>query len=197
MNDQCPERRSEDEGVGPAALPEPGRARGSRTLLNFWLDAALLVAILVLLWVSLLLRMIFPRATAAAGWELWGLSFDEWHEVQFFALCACALLALEHLVLHWKWVCGVIASRLLHIKKRPDKGTQALYGVGAFIIILFFLLATLLAPSLTDTALRGSGCVPEVQTALQHPPPREDLVHDFPAGAKEGSAEGERAASAW
>jgi hypothetical protein len=148
VNEQRMDRRSDSEGAGAGVLPQPARHPGSRTLLNFWLDAALFVAILVVLWVSLLLRMIFPRATAAAGWELWGLSYDEWHDVQFFALCVCVLLALEHLVLHWKWVCAVIATRLLRVRKRPDEGVQALYGVGTFIAILFFLMATLFVASL-------------------------------------------------
>jgi hypothetical protein len=149
VHEQRPDSQPEGEAVDPAAHPRPARPRASRTLLNFWLDAALLVAVVVVLWVSLLLRTIFPRPTAAGGWEIWGLSFDDWQEVQFFALCVCALLALEHVVLHWSWVCGVIATRLLRVKKRPDEGVQALYGVGTFIAMLFFLLATLLAASLS------------------------------------------------
>jgi hypothetical protein len=146
-NQHRPDRRGKGEEVDPP-MPSPSRPRGSRTLLNFWLDATMLVAVLVLLWVSLMLRMTFPRGTAAAGWVLWGLSFDEWQEVQFFALCAFALLALEHLMLHWKWVCGVVATHLLHVKKRPDEGVQALYGVGTFIGIVLILLTSLLAASL-------------------------------------------------
>lgn len=126
----------------------PARHRGSRTLVNFWLDVALLMAIIVVLWVSFMLQMVFPRPTAADGWELWGLSFNQWREVQFVGLCICALLALEHLVLHWNWVCTVIATRLLRVEKRPDEAIQAMYGVGAFITVLFLMLGTIFAASM-------------------------------------------------
>jgi hypothetical protein len=116
----------------------------SRTLVNFWLDAALLVMTAIVIWISAMLRIVFPAPSAASGWQLWGLSFDDWYNLQFYALCVLVLLAVEHLVLHWNWVCSVIATQLLHLKSRPDEGVQAVYGVGTFIIILAVCLGTML-----------------------------------------------------
>lgn len=114
--------------------------KGGRTLLNFWLDALLLISVAFLGWVSAMLRFVFPPPTVADGWKLWGWTFDQWHEAQFAALCVCGLLMIEHIVLHWNWVCSVISTRILRVS-RPDEASQAVYGVGTFIVLLMILLS--------------------------------------------------------
>lgn len=114
--------------------------KGGRTLLNFWLDALLLINVAFLGWVSAMLRFVFPPPTAADGWKLWGWTFDQWHDAQFAALCVCGLLMIEHIVLHWNWVCSVVATRILRVR-RPDEASQAVYGVGTFIVLLMILLS--------------------------------------------------------
>lgn len=133
-------------GVRSAAEPprsEPRRV--TRTLINFWLDAALLAGLVVVVWVSTMLRVIFPSPAAAAGWTLWGLTFDDWFAVQYYALCGFVLLAIEHLVLHWNWVCSVLAAQVLRGRNRPDEGVQAVYGVATFIGIMVVMLALMIA----------------------------------------------------
>ncbi len=130
-----------------AAQLRPRKA--SKTLLNFWVDAALFLGITSLVWISAMLQIVFPPPTLAEGWRLWGLSYNEWRNVQFGSLCICALLAIEHLVLHWTWVCSVLATRILRIQKRPDEGVQAIYGVGTFIVILLALLGGIIAAMFT------------------------------------------------
>ncbi|MCX7419945.1 MAG: hypothetical protein NT013_10455 [Planctomycetia bacterium] len=120
----------------------------SKSIINLVLDALLLVAAVFLLWVSVVMRMVFPAPTKADGWVLWGLSFDRWHDVQFTTLCVVALLALEHLVLHWSWVCGIISTKILRMKNRPDEANQAVYGVATFIALLLTQLAGLVAATL-------------------------------------------------
>ncbi len=115
------------------------------TMINFWLDAALFFALIFLIWVSAMTMVVFPVPTEAEGWMLWGLDFNQWRNVQFISLCICSALALEHLVLHWNWVCGVIATKILRVKGRPDQGIQAVYGVGTFISILLAMLAGIVA----------------------------------------------------
>jgi hypothetical protein len=123
--------------------------------INLWLDAALFVNMILIMWVSTMLHLVFPPPTEAAGWRLWGLSFNEWQRVQFYSLCLFALLAVEHVVLHWNWVCSVIATQVLHIKKRPDEGVQAVYGVGTFIVILILVMGTLLAAMVAAKHVSG------------------------------------------
>jgi hypothetical protein len=112
----------------------------SRTTLNFWLDSLLLILFLALLWCSAILRFVFPPGPVAGDWLLWGYGYFAWHQFQFGLLCALALAVLLHVMLHWTWVCGVVASyvgrRRGGEKLRLDDGQRTLYGVALLIIVL-------------------------------------------------------------
>lgn len=127
---------------------KPARKTKSRVILNFWLDAALLVTVLFIGWISAILHIVFPLPTTADGWILWGLSFDQWRDIQSTALCFCGLLALEHVVLHWNWVCSTIATRIFRVKSRPDEAAQAIYGVGTFIVAMTLIMGSVMAAML-------------------------------------------------
>lgn len=123
-----------DKLKAAAAAPVASIPSGiSRTMLNFLIDSVLLLSALAMAWVSVMLMVVFPIPTRAEGWKLFGLDFNQWRQVQFGLLIVAALLALEHLVLHWKWVCGVLVTKILKLKNKPDDAIQAVYGVGAFI----------------------------------------------------------------
>jgi hypothetical protein len=113
-------------------------------LINFWLDATLFLAVVVLVWTAVILQFAFPPATSAAGWVLWGWTYDDWAKLQFGALCVAAGLTVEHLVLHWNWVCTVLATRILR-RARPDEANQAIYGVATFICIFVGVVVSLAA----------------------------------------------------
>ncbi len=134
--------RAAEDATG---TPRTGRRKVTRSLVNFWLDAALFIALAFIVWVSALMKVVFPAPTAAAGWELWGLSYDQWCHVQFIAICAFGLLALEHLVLHWTWVCSVLTTQVLRVKGPRDDSANVIYGVGTFIVLLILLMGSLLA----------------------------------------------------
>lgn len=124
----------------------------SRTAVNFLLDTILLVVFLALVWVSVVVRFIFPAGTSAAGWMLWGHGYDEWSAFQFALLCTFALGILLHLMLHWSWVCGVVSNRLSRWRARTlrlDDGTQTLYGVGLLIVVLNLIGLAVAAAALT------------------------------------------------
>lgn len=129
---------------GPESIP----SGISRTMLNFVIDALLLFSAVAMAWVTVMLIVVFPIPTRTEGWKLWGLDYNQWRQVHFGLFMLAALLALEHLVLHWKWVCGVIVTKILKLKKRPDEGIQAVYGVGAFIGTLLFMGALILVAKL-------------------------------------------------
>lgn len=116
---------------------------------NFCLDATLLVAVLVLGWISAMLQVVFPAPTAADGWILWGLTFNEWRDLQFSAMCVCALMILVHVMFHWNWVCGIITTKVLRRKTRPDEGMQTIYGVGTMIVLLVLTGGGIVAALLT------------------------------------------------
>jgi hypothetical protein len=131
--------------VNPRATPQPARRKLSMALVNFWLDASLLLAVGFVGWVSAVLQVAFPAPTYAAGWTLWGLTYNQWHQLQFGSLCFIALMILLHVMLHWNWVCSVIAAQVLRLKQRPDDGMQTIYGVATLIVLLGTMLAGLIA----------------------------------------------------
>lgn len=109
------------------------------SVVNFWLDALLLAVLVELGWITAMLRIVFPAPSAAQGWSLWGWSFDQWWDFQFGSLCAFAMLVLVHVMLHWNWVCSVIANQILRTRTRPDDGMQTIYGVATLIVLLHII----------------------------------------------------------
>ena len=124
----------------------------SRTIINFWLDCLLLVVFLLLVWVSVILRFIFPSPLASEGWTLWGWNYLQWSGFQFGVLCVLVLGILLHVMLHWSWVCGVVSTRLLPRKgkkRKSDDGMLTIYGVGLMIVILNIMGFAIAAAALT------------------------------------------------
>lgn len=125
----------------------------SRTWLNFWLDVILLVSFLGGVWSVTVLRFLFPPGTTAAGWRLWGMTYDHWFDLQFSMIALLALMVLVHVMLHWTWICGVITSRMLRHKdgqrRQLEEGEKTLWGVGVLIVLLGVLGTAYAAAALT------------------------------------------------
>ncbi len=113
----------------------------------------MLVLFALLVWISAVIRFVFPPGPNAAGWLLWGWTYSQWSDLQFALLCLVAFAVLVHLMLHWSWVCGVIASHFLSRrdgKKRAiDDGTRTIWGVAVLILLLNVLGLGLAAAVLT------------------------------------------------
>ena len=111
-----------------------------QTMVNFWLDAALLVNFVVLCWISVVVKFVFPPAENAAGYLVWGLSLSQFMDVQFGVLAVFFLGIVFHLMMHWNWVCGVIGARLYREadgkKRSMDDGQRTILGVGLMIVLL-------------------------------------------------------------
>jgi hypothetical protein len=102
-------------------------------------DCCLLATFVAVITATALLQIVFPPASAAAGWRLWGLDFDGWMRVHSFATGVFALLVLLHLILHWNWVCMFVASRLSKALNRRiaiGEAVRTIYGVSLLIIVL-------------------------------------------------------------
>jgi hypothetical protein len=113
----------------------------SKTDVNFALDTALLLTFLLLCWESVIVRFVFPPGSQAKGWTLWSASFDDWIAIQFATLCTFAAGVTVHVMLHWSWVCGVIASKRrkrtgAQAASRQDNGSRTLWGVSLLIVLL-------------------------------------------------------------
>ena len=70
----------------------------SRTSLNFLLDTLLLVIFAALVFSGVIVRFVFPPASDARGWLLWGLSYDQWSTIQFAIIAIMTLAVLVHAV---------------------------------------------------------------------------------------------------
>ncbi len=112
----------------------------TRTAINFWLDILLLVLFLVLCWCSAILHFVFPPGPQSHGWSVWGWAYSAWADFQMAVLSALALAVLVHVMLHWTWVCGIVASYVARRRgaaRQPvDDGIRTLYGVATLIILL-------------------------------------------------------------
>lgn len=128
----------------------------SRTVINFWLDALLLLLLLVLMWVSFVVRFAFPPGPDADGWYLWERTYSQWCDLQFALMCTFAFAILLHVMLHWTWVCGVVTGRFLArrsgAKTMLDDGTRTIYGVGLLIGLLTIMGIGLAAAKLSIQA---------------------------------------------
>lgn len=108
----------------------------SRAMINFWLDALLALLLVSLAIVSTIVQFVFPPGTGAKGWLLWGMNFNQWSSIQFGILAAFGIACVLHVMLHWSWVCTIVARKLLRNKIVPDDGVQTILGVGFLIMLL-------------------------------------------------------------
>lgn len=114
-----------------------------KTLVNFWLDATLMVLFLAQSWLLTVLTLVFPRS--GVGWTIWGGNAGDWLDALFFTSCVFAVGVVLHVMLHWSWVCGTISTKLLGRKAAKDDGTQTLIGVGFLMLLLHILGIAVLA----------------------------------------------------
>lgn len=124
----------------------------SRTALNFLLDTAMLVVFLGLLWIAAVVHLVFPSGSDSEGWSLWGWDRERWLGVHFQVLMVFTVMIVLHLMLHWTWICGVIANRLSHWWGRNfhlSEGTKTLYGVALLVVLLHILGIAYLTAMLT------------------------------------------------
>jgi hypothetical protein len=120
-----------------SVTPKPRKI--SRTDVNFWLDFALLLLFLTICTTSVILEFIFPSGPQADGWLLWGRDFSQWSRIRFALLATMAAAVVLHVMLHWSWVCGVVASRLGAKKSGAvahDDPSRTLWGVSLLIVVV-------------------------------------------------------------
>ena len=120
-----------------AAMPKPRTV--SRTDVNFLLDVILLCLFLGVCALSVILEFVFPSGPRADGWLLWGRDYGEWSRIRFGVLATMVAAVVLHVMLHWNWVCGVVATRLGAKKSgalAPDDPSRTLWGVGLLIMVV-------------------------------------------------------------
>ena len=148
VSDACDNRQlgqNTHEGHRPAVAGGKVKSKASfltryQTMINFWLDVALLLLFVGLVWMSVVVQFVFPPAEHSEGYRLWGLSLSQAMDLQFGVLCVFCLGVVLHLMMHWSWICGVIGTRLLRkqdgSKGLEDDGQRTIFGVGLLIVLL-------------------------------------------------------------
>lgn len=122
------------EAVSPARPNQDHHI--SRATLNFCLDTGLMALFVSLAIVATIVQFVFPPGTGAKGWALWGMGFNQWSSLQYGLICAFGFASTIHVMLHWSWVCTIVARKLMKQSETPDDGIQTILGVGLLIGLL-------------------------------------------------------------
>lgn len=141
-----------NDQTSPTVLSTPKGTFWSRhsAIINFWLDVILLVLFLVQAWMFAVLHVVFPRG-ADAKYRIWGLTPLDWSESLFATFCIFAVAIVLHVMFHWAWICGIVATRILHQKARKDDGSHTLIGVGLGVLLIHLLVIGILAAKVSMT----------------------------------------------
>ena len=86
--------------------------------------------------VATIVQFVFPPGTGPRGWALWGTDFNQWSSLQYGFICDFGFVSMIHVMLHWSWVCTIVARRLLKQTEIPDDGIQTILGAGLLIGLL-------------------------------------------------------------
>ena len=126
----------------------------NRSRLNFIIDAAALVAFLMLAVTGVLIRYTLPPGTG--GWAMvWGLNRHEWGTIHFWASVVFFGILLFHIILHFRWIVCMVKGQ-----KTEGSWRRLILGLIGLGVLILFLLAPLLAPVETrnqDRPQHGQG----------------------------------------
>jgi len=152
-----------------------------KNTLNFIVDLATLLAILVMVGTGLIMKFTLPPGSGSRGLVLWSMTRHEWGDVHFWASVALAALLVLHVALHWAWVCGTI-RRLVNgpsVHRGAARGRlDNVYGIA------FFVLVAAAATALVFTANAG---VARSETAAQEHEREHESARQVSPGIGRGS----------
>lgn len=124
----------------------------SRASINFLVDCVLFLLFLSLFWTSILIQSFLPPPSESHGATVAGLGYDQWARISFWLTIAFAIIVGLHLILHWTWVCGFVATRWARLRGRRvemNESVRTVYGVIMLISVITLFLALWFAASLT------------------------------------------------
>lgn len=109
-----------------------------RQILNFVIDTAALLVMLAMVATGFLLKWVLPPGSRGGhGLQFWGMTRHDWGDLHFWLAVALLLLIFVHVLLHWSWVCALVAR---FARERPSDGAvvahsrQWLYGISVLIV---------------------------------------------------------------
>lgn len=111
-----------------------------RTLTNLWIDLASLIVMLGLAATGGLIHFVLPAGSGRFR-ELFGWNRHDIGQVHFYLAVATVALLVLHVLLHWSWVCCVVAKALG--RGFPSQRIRTVWGVGLLLGITLLLVAGL------------------------------------------------------
>lgn len=135
------------EPVPPPIVPDDSKGSSfwnrHKTVINFWLDALLLVLFLVIAWELSILRLAFPK-DSGDHWKLLGRTSGDWQDITFATFCVFAVGVVVHVMLHWAWIVATVQTRFLKHKATKDDGSHTMIGVGVLFVLIHIVAAGIL-----------------------------------------------------
>lgn len=102
----------------------------NRIFTNFWLDVLSLIVMIGLAATGGLIHFALPAGTGHF-YTLFGWNRHDIGQLHFYLAVAAMVLLALHVLLHWNWVCCVIAKR--RGNETPSRKTQTMWGVSLLL----------------------------------------------------------------
>lgn len=112
----------------------------SRATVNLWLDLVALILMLGLMLSGGVLYFVLPPGTGHSH-QLFGIGRHDYGAIHAWLSVALVVVLVLHVVLHWTFVCCVVAKQLG--KDRPGKKALLSWGAGLFVFTLLLPIAGL------------------------------------------------------
>jgi hypothetical protein len=121
-------------------VPESEKPVKDRIQTNLWLDLASLLVMVGLAATGGLIHFILPAGSGHSH-QLLGWSRHDIGSIHFYLAVAAIVLLVLHVLLHWNWLCCVVAKSLG--RESPSRRTRTLWGGGMLLGIALFLVGGL------------------------------------------------------
>lgn len=99
----------------------------NRTIANLWLDLVALLLTIGLMLTGGIIHFVLPPGTGHSL-RLFGLGRHDYGEIHFWLAALALGVLVLHIVLHWSFVCGVVAKSFN--KERPGSRQLLRWGLG-------------------------------------------------------------------
>jgi hypothetical protein len=108
----------------------------NQTTVNFWLDLLLLLVVIALAATGGLIHFVLPRGSGHSLLLL-GLGRHDFGEIHFYLAIAVVVLFALHVLLHWRWICGVVGK--FFGSAAPSGKSQTMWGLSLLCGIVLLL----------------------------------------------------------
>lgn len=161
-----------------------------RSDLNFFVDAAAFLGLVLLVSTGLIMRFVLPPFEGGRSGEvgsslLWGWDRHQWGEIHFWIAAGILIILVVHLFLHWKWIASVFQGK-------PREGSGIRISLGILSLVLLMIVAG--SPFFSPPELkprRGKNAISEKQlekpadSDLTKKTEEKQLVSEIETPAKE------------